>query len=359
VPDKNMITGVVASDHGVELAGLKVQAFDRDLPSLERRVSGPQLLAEATTDRKGRFQIEYDIERFSRGDAPSPRGRWRTLKADVTFRIFDAANREMRVTSVTGGDRDLGPNEVAFNVPAAVEVTIVVEAVPPAEESEYERLLALLAPVLEDLSRADVLDDDVAFLFHELQLDQQPETRQRIEWLRRCAVLAAQSGLSEDTFYGWGRKGLPEALDSLAARPLPSVSSILIELLDWTDEALDEALRAASVEQIIPSRPRAGFVDVRARLKTRRSSRPACRIRAVHGSAAGCWMDAPGRRWRTTRCTSPCRGVAVTRRTSAMRSLAPRGDSTSSVPAFVKWWATATATSGSRSSCGTRCNGTD
>jgi hypothetical protein len=268
VPDKNMITGVVASDHGVELAGLKVQAFDRDLPSLERRVSGPQLLAEATTDRKGRFQIEYDIERFSRGDAPSPRGRWRTLKADVTFRIFDAANREMRVTSVTGGDRDLGPNEVAFNVPAAVEVTIVVEAVPPAEESEYERLLALLAPVLEDLSRADVLDDDVAFLFHELQLDQQPETRQRIEWLRRCAVLAAQSGLSEDTFYGWGRKGLPEALDSLAARPLPSVSSILIELLDWTDEALDEALRAASVEQIIPSRPRAGFVDVRARLKT-------------------------------------------------------------------------------------------
>jgi Tc toxin complex TcA C-terminal TcB-binding domain len=267
MPTQYTIIGTVTLADGTEPAGLKVQAFDRDLPSLERRLSGPQLLAEATTDRNGRFQIEYDIERFSRGDAPSPRGRWRELKADVTFRVFDVANREMRVTNVTGGNRDLGPNEVAYNVPAADEVTIIVEAVPQAEASEYERLLALLTPVLGDLFRADILDDDVAFLFHELQLDQQPETRQRIEWLRRCAVLAAQSGLSEDTFYGWGRKGLPEALDSLAARPLPGVSSILIELLDWSDEALDEALRAATAEKIIPTRARAGFVDIRARLQ--------------------------------------------------------------------------------------------
>ena len=61
MPEQYTITGTITPADGADRAGIRVQAFDRDLPSLERRTgSAPQMLGkEATTDAEGRFQITY------------------------------------------------------------------------------------------------------------------------------------------------------------------------------------------------------------------------------------------------------------------------------------------------------------
>jgi hypothetical protein len=58
MPDQYAINGTIAPADGTERAGIKVQAFDRDLPSLERRTGlAPQMLGEAIVDAEGLFQI--------------------------------------------------------------------------------------------------------------------------------------------------------------------------------------------------------------------------------------------------------------------------------------------------------------
>jgi hypothetical protein len=43
MPEQYTITGTITLADGADRAGIKVQAFDRDLPSLERRMgSAPQ-----------------------------------------------------------------------------------------------------------------------------------------------------------------------------------------------------------------------------------------------------------------------------------------------------------------------------
>jgi hypothetical protein len=63
MPEQYSITGMIIPPEGVAHAGLQVQAFDRELPSLERRTgSAPQILGEAIADAEGRFQITYTLE---------------------------------------------------------------------------------------------------------------------------------------------------------------------------------------------------------------------------------------------------------------------------------------------------------
>ena len=63
MPEQYTITGTITPANGADRAGVRVQAFDRDLPSLERRTgSAPQMLGETITDAEGRFQITYTLE---------------------------------------------------------------------------------------------------------------------------------------------------------------------------------------------------------------------------------------------------------------------------------------------------------
>jgi hypothetical protein len=51
MPQQYIITETIISPEGVDRAGIKVQAFDLDLPSLECRIdSAPQIVGEATMD---------------------------------------------------------------------------------------------------------------------------------------------------------------------------------------------------------------------------------------------------------------------------------------------------------------------
>ena len=180
MPEQYIITGTITPADGVERAGIKVQAFDRDLPSLERRTgSAPQMLGEeAITDAEGRFQITYTLEQFQTGEGISQFRRLRKKNADLSFRVFDQAGQELSIKSIEALDREYPSDQIIFNAPTRLEVSIFVDAPQAPGDSEYEQLLALIAPVVADLPLVELSDEDVVFLSNELGLEQKREDQQ-------------------------------------------------------------------------------------------------------------------------------------------------------------------------------------
>jgi hypothetical protein len=143
MPEQYTITGTIISPDGVDRTGIRVQAYDRDLPSLEGRLgSTPQLLGEAVTDAEGRIRLTYTVEQFRRGDGTIRLFRSSTEQsADLSFRVFDQTGQELSIRNIEALDRGFGPDQIIFNAPAELEVSIFVET-REAGDSEYERLIA-------------------------------------------------------------------------------------------------------------------------------------------------------------------------------------------------------------------------
>ena len=255
MPEQYTITGTITLADDADRAGIKVQAFDRDLPSLERRTgAAPQLLGEAIADAEGFFQITYTLEQFQSGEGIPQFRRLRRKNADLSFRVFDRSGPELTIRNIDALNQTLGPDQIFFNVPTPLEnVSIFVEAPQAAGDSEYELLIALITPVVEDLPLIELSDEDVVFLTNELGLEQQPEIQQHIEWLRRCALLAQETNLPIEAFYGWGRKDVPAAFAELVAVPLKDLPSILKKLISLEKAELKAALKNAIAENIIPA----------------------------------------------------------------------------------------------------------
>ena len=245
MPDQYTISGSIDLAGNPDRRNFRVQAFDRDLPSLERRAGGPaQLGHDALTDGEGRFQITYSAEQFSAGDGATT--------ADVSFRVFDPSGRELAIRVVRAPDREYRGDQVIFNVPNPFNVTLSVESVRQGGGgSEYELLLAAVSALIAPLGLTEMTDEDVAFLGSELGYAQQEDSRQRLEWLRRSALLAAQSSSPAEAFYGWGRKGLPAALPDLIAAPLSELPKIFAKLSATASDKLRDALLVAIADNII------------------------------------------------------------------------------------------------------------
>ena len=265
IPEQYVITGSIIPPEGFDHAGIRVQAFDRDLPSLERRGSVPQMLGEAIADEKGGFRITYTREQFS------PR--------HISFRAFDRIGQELNIKRIEAPKREFRSDEIIFNAPTCLEeVSIFVDALRESGASEYEQLIALIAPVLKDLPLIELSDEDVVFLMNELDFEQPAlgmatsghrEVQQNIEWLRRCALLAQETNLPVESFYGWGRKDVPTALAELAAVPLNNLPKILETLTRLPDEKLRGALLAAIAENITPIGCRTRMDEIVRQLKRR------------------------------------------------------------------------------------------
>jgi|GEM_PF-1071593 len=270
MPEQYTINGTINPANGAERAGVRVQAFDRDLPSLERRAgSAPQMLGEAIADGEGRFQITYTLEQFQSGEGVSTFRRLREMKADLSFRVFDSAGQELNIKGIEALDREYRSDQIIFNAPTPLKVSIFLDAPRESGTSEYEQLIALIAPVVADLPLIELSDEDVGFLINELGLEQQQEVQQRIEWLRRCALLAQETGLPIEAFYGWGRKDVPAALAELATVQLKDLPAVLEKLTGLREEKLRDSLLAAIEENIIPVGFRARVDEIVRQLKRR------------------------------------------------------------------------------------------
>ncbi|MBD2337369.1 hypothetical protein H6G64_10245 [Calothrix sp. FACHB-156] len=281
MPQTFVITGRVefSGDANLLLGG-RVEAYDRDLPSLEQRGKAPKLLGQSLiaeiTDSSIRilgFRIEFTDEQFRQDEATTVyqplviQGSGRTLGPDLSFSVFDATGRELRITGVVIQDRTYLINQIIFNVPPNLEgVTIQVR--PFQEESdlsEYQGLLNLIAPVIADIPLVDLTEDDVLFLLNELGFEIIPfeepdsatlEAQNKIQWLRRSALLAQQTNLPTEAFYGWGRLNIPYSFEELAVTPLSelfseSTRSVLNRLIARSNAELRQELIDANDDGII------------------------------------------------------------------------------------------------------------
>lgn len=252
------IAGTIVLPEGIDRAGIQVRALDRDLPSLERRNGiTPQILGEAITDVQGYFQIAYTLDRFSQAEGISPFRSSKTKNADLSFLVFDRLGRELSIQRIVTQDREYGTDRIIFNAPTSIEVGIFIDTLPEIVTSEYEQLNATIAPVIGDLPLAELTesdvernDNDLDFLTDELDLDR--ENKEHLKWLRRSALLAQQTALPIEAFYGWGRRG---TLNNFAGQPTFSIADVpaVLAVLFAIDSAeLRQVLQTAISDKIIP-----------------------------------------------------------------------------------------------------------
>src|SRR5680860_1277441 len=237
------IAGVVRGDDGVGPNGLQVVVEDRDLPSRERqRSSGVLVLGTATTDREGRFRLEFD----------APMG------PDLTFRVVGQDGRELVVREVTAGDHVGRGADVVFNAVSPLEVALTVSAAQVlGEESEYTTLVTRITPELGELAPGDLAEDDLDFLARELGPDPNGETRLRLTFVRASDLLSRSAGLVAPAFYGWARLAVVDLWTQLPTFEDPErrddfLARLLDELAGAEPERLADALRRAADERIIP-----------------------------------------------------------------------------------------------------------
>lgn len=267
--EQYLVNGTVSVHANTERQGMSVEALERDLPSVEARHGQRPPVGKARTDAEGKFKIAYELAEFSIGEGMSPFQGVLEAKPDLSFRVFDAAGQQLKIRSVEAMNSSYGPDEIIFNAPAALEVTIIIEAPAAAGTSEYERLVAQIAPVLEGIPVAELTDDDIAFLGNELGLEQQRDARSRLGWLRRSGWLARETDLPTEAFYGWGRKDLPAPFSELSQVPIRDLPTVLDKLAGQSDDELRGALIAAVAESVIPPGLRGRLDEVTRRLRRR------------------------------------------------------------------------------------------
>ncbi|RCJ42353.1 hypothetical protein A6770_35085 [Nostoc minutum NIES-26] len=248
MPQSFVITGKIEISGSPDfLLGGRVEAYDRTLPSLEQRGKAPQLLGKSPIERENlQFRIEFTDEQFRQtGNGSSGLRQPTKINPNLSFKVFDATGREQTVTGIVpqdGGD----PVQIVFNAPSNLEaITIQVAPIPEVAISKYEKLVALITPVIVTISLADLTNADVTFLVNQQgELFDGEPLKVQIEWLRRSALLAQQTNLPIEALYAWGRK-IP-ITDS--PNDLPSV---LRGLLTREDIELSQTLQAAITENII------------------------------------------------------------------------------------------------------------
>ena len=254
-PARYSITGTILPTEGVDGIGITVQAFARNMPSVERHTgSAAHLLGEAIADRDGQFRIDYIFETPKKGEETSSRGRSGSAKINISFRVFDRAGQELNIKCVRALDQEYRTDQIIFNAPAQFRGTIEVEA--PSESkaaSEYEQLIASLSPVIGHVPLSELSNEDVAFIYNELEIGLGSEVPHRIAWLRRCALLARETSVPTEALYGWGRRNVPIDFSELLLIATGDLSIITESLSYLPEEALRSSLLAAIDERIVPA----------------------------------------------------------------------------------------------------------
>ena len=149
-----VVSGEVTWSDGTPVIGVVVRAVDHDLRG-EQQLGpyAPRFEQETRTDGSGRYEIPYTASQFASAEIKT---------ADLIVRALDA-NGAVVATSPT-----------TFNAPAMAEIDLTLSGAVAGEPSEYERLVALLSPLLQDADppQVSVLEpSDLDFLLGETGAD--------------------------------------------------------------------------------------------------------------------------------------------------------------------------------------------
>jgi len=202
-----VVRGTVRLQDRTPVKDAVVRAFDKDL----RR---EEVLGEDRTDEQGGYSIRYLADRFARAEKKSP---------DLVMHAYRQEDNALLVES-----------DVFFNAKRKMKIPLVVQQLPPVPKlSEYEQLLAILAPVLDGLPVAELNEADIAFLLQEFAGDQLVNER-RLNVLAQGARLARQTNLPTEFFYGLAQQlklKLPLTLEAFLALETPAVRQALVEAI--------------------------------------------------------------------------------------------------------------------------------
>jgi hypothetical protein len=225
-PHSYSVQGQITQPGGRPLAGVTVRAFDRDL----RR---EQLLGQTQTDERGRYTIGYTAAQFIHAEKSA---------ADLVVRVYSPRGAV------------LGESPVRFTAAQVEQIPLAVRMPQEAPPSEYEHLLAALAPVLGDLQPADLTQEDIAFLLGEFAGDRVVQEA-RLHILADSARLERQTRLPAEFFYG-------------VARVRPFASPLSLEtFLGLSPEAVRAAVLQAVEANIVPARIGDALDTILARLE--------------------------------------------------------------------------------------------
>jgi hypothetical protein len=191
-----VVRGTVRLADGSPAAGVAVAAFDRDLRSEEP-------LGNTLTDESGGYEIAYAAHQFRRAEKKT---------ADLMVRVGN------------GNGPPLATSPIRFNAPPELKEDIMIGGGEFQGPSEYERYVAELAPVLENVAFADLTEDDLTFLTGETEIN-----AQHLSFLVAAARLSPQTGLPREVFYGLFRQNLPTDLPALLAQH-PQVQRLTLTL---------------------------------------------------------------------------------------------------------------------------------
>jgi len=229
-PAAFVVRGQVVRVDGTPVAGVHVQAFDKDMRS-EQTLGQP-----AVTDENGAYEIKYRASEFARAEKSN---------ADMIVRVTDDSG-----TPTVSSQIIFNASETqVVNLSAGGEVRLL---------SEYEIMLKEITKLLEGVLLTDLVENsehqDISFLAGETGFDPQ-----RITLLSRAAQLEHEAQLP-------GSPGIETRLQSRETHSVVHVSAVifyglmrqgvpgrLTALLSETTDALRHALEQSAKSNIIPS----------------------------------------------------------------------------------------------------------
>ena len=184
-PPVYRVSGRILAADGTPVVGAMVRAFDKDLRSEEElgKANGAY-----RTNSKGYYEITYTPAEFRRAEKQS---------ADLVVRVYDAQGNILKAS------------EIHFNAQPEETMDLTVGET----LSEYERYMATIDRVREDVPMSELNAEDILFLNGETGID-----GQRIEFMVAAARLAEQTELSPEVFYGLARHDLPTTPPELFSR---------------------------------------------------------------------------------------------------------------------------------------------
>ena len=227
--DQYAVHGQVRYARGAAAKNMLVRAYDKDLRS-------EQLLGEMTS-KDGHYSIDYDSSRFS---------------------LAEAGSADLRISVCTADGREIASSPIRFNAKADETIDVILPA-SRGGPSEYDVLMAAIAPLLQGVEVSDLTDDDLDFLAGDLTVD-----RQRLLCLRESAKQGrgaskpktmathlvssmASARLPMAVFYGWFRLGLPVQPQELWHQP---TVLLLEKLKSAIDQNIVPAKLAAELDQL-------------------------------------------------------------------------------------------------------------
>lgn len=229
------VYGTVRNEFGVLMDGVTVQAVDRDL-----RTEQP-LGNDVTVN--GHYEIRYMASQFSNAEKDS---------ADLVLTVLDAAGTKLYKTPIQ------------FNVPSDFQFDINLKGAIYKGPSEWEVLNGVLIPLLEDISPANLREDDqfqdVSFLSGESGF-----SRLTIAIWIACHKLSAKAArentpLAPEVFFAFLRQGQPSIFyDSLLQDMQHPERVLLLEdktmraLAELTADLQKSLLEKAIEENLIPA----------------------------------------------------------------------------------------------------------